>query len=101
MKVSSSSGRIEKFSRRLGTIFLREFKAIFSTVVCELEFKYGVNYTEAFAFKQLAHYMHYEASDVYKQHSLKILDIACEEFLHTFTIKICTHKKPVGSGTTM
>jgi hypothetical protein len=26
----------------------------------------------------------------------------CEEFLHTFTIKICTHKKnPVGSGTTM
>jgi hypothetical protein len=28
--------------------------------------------------------------------------LTCEEFLHTFTIKICTHKKnPVGSGTTM
>jgi hypothetical protein len=30
---------------------LREFKATFSTMVCELELKYGVNYTEAFAFK--------------------------------------------------
>jgi hypothetical protein len=30
---------------------LREFKATFSTVVCELEFKYGANYIEAFAFK--------------------------------------------------
>jgi hypothetical protein len=28
---------------------LREFKATFSTVVCELELKYGANYTEAFA----------------------------------------------------
>jgi hypothetical protein len=27
---------------------------------------------------------------------------ACEELLHTFTTKICTHNKnPVGSGTTM
>jgi hypothetical protein len=51
MEVSSSSGRIEKFSGRLGTISLREFKATFSTVVCELELKYGANYTEAFAFK--------------------------------------------------
>jgi hypothetical protein len=51
MEVSSSSGRIEKFSRRLGTISLREFKAIFLTVVCELELKYGANYTEAFALK--------------------------------------------------
>jgi hypothetical protein len=51
MEVSSSSGRIEKFSGRPGTISLREFKATFSTVVCELEVKYGVNYTEAFAFK--------------------------------------------------
>jgi hypothetical protein len=26
----------------------------------------------------------------------------CEELLHTFTTKICTHNKnPVGSGTTM
>jgi len=33
MEVSNSSGRIEKFSGRPGTISLREFKAIFSTVV--------------------------------------------------------------------
>jgi hypothetical protein len=45
---------------------LREFKATFSTVVCELELKYGANYTEAFAFKQLACYVHYEALDVYE-----------------------------------
>jgi hypothetical protein len=25
-----------------------------------LEFKYGVNYTKAFVFKQLSHYVHYE-----------------------------------------
>jgi hypothetical protein len=30
---------------------LREFKAIFSIVVCELELKYGANYTKEFAFK--------------------------------------------------
>jgi hypothetical protein len=54
MEVNSSSKRIKKFSGRLGTISLREFKAIFSTVVWELEFKYAANYTEAFAFKQLA-----------------------------------------------
>jgi len=42
-------------------------------VVCELELKYGVNYTEAFTFKQLPRYVHYEALDVYKQHSSKIL----------------------------
>ncbi len=51
MEVSSSSGRIEKFSGRPGTISLREFKATFSTVVCELELKYGANFTNAFAFK--------------------------------------------------
>ncbi len=51
MEVSSSSGRIEKFSGRPGTISLREFKATFSTMVCELELKYGANYTEAFTFK--------------------------------------------------
>jgi hypothetical protein len=45
---------------------LREFKATFSTVVCELELKYGVNYIEAFAFKQLTRYVHYEALDVYE-----------------------------------
>ncbi len=66
MEVSSSFGKIEKFSGRPGTISLREFKATFSTIVCELELKYGVNYTEAFAFKQLARYVHYEALDVYE-----------------------------------
>ncbi len=66
MEVSNSFGRIEKFSERPGTISLRELKAIFSTMVCELELKYGVNYIEAFAIKQLAHYVHYEALDVYK-----------------------------------
>jgi hypothetical protein len=72
MEVRSSSGRIEKFSGRPGTISLREFKATFSTVVCELELKYGANYTEAFAFKQLARYVHYEALDVYEQHCARI-----------------------------
>jgi len=75
MEVSSSSGRIEKFSGRPCTISLREFKATFSTIVYELELKYGVNYTEAFTFKQLAHYVHYEALDVYEQHSARILGI--------------------------
>ncbi len=75
MEVSSSSGRIEKFSGRPGTISLREFKATFSTVVCELELKYGANYTEAFAFKQLVRYVHYEALDVYEQHSARILGV--------------------------
>jgi hypothetical protein len=75
MEVNSSSGRIEKFSGRPGTISLREFKATFSTVVCELELKYGTNYIEAFAFKQLARYVHYEALDVYEQHSTRILGV--------------------------
>ncbi len=44
-------------------------------MVCELELKYGANYIEVFAFKQLACYVHYEALDVYKQHSLKILGV--------------------------
>ncbi len=42
MEVSSSFQRIEKFSGRPGTISLREFKATFSIVVCELELKYGM-----------------------------------------------------------
>jgi len=75
MEVGSSSRRIEKFNRRPGTISLKEFKATFSIVVCELEFKYGVNYTGAFAFKQLARYVHYEALDVYEQHSPRILGV--------------------------
>jgi hypothetical protein len=54
---------------------LKEFKATFSTVVCELELKYGANYTEAFAFKQLACYVHYETLDVYEQHSARILGV--------------------------
>ncbi len=75
MEVSSSSGRIEKFSGRPGTISSREFKVTFSTVVCELKLKYGANYTEAFAFKQLARYVHYETLDVYEQHSARILGV--------------------------
>jgi hypothetical protein len=75
MEVNNSSRRIEKFSGKPGTISLKEFKATFSTVVCELELKYGANYTEAFTFKQLARYVHYEALDVYEQHALRILDI--------------------------
>jgi hypothetical protein len=75
MEVSSSFGRIEKFGGRPGTISLREFKATFSTVVCELELKYGANYTKAFAFKQLARYVHYDALDVYEQHFARILGI--------------------------
>jgi hypothetical protein len=54
---------------------LREFKATFWIVVCELEFKYGVNYIEAFALKQLACYVHYEALDVYEQHFPRIMGI--------------------------
>jgi hypothetical protein len=66
MEVNSSFGKIEKFSGRLSTISLREFKTTFSTVICELELKYGANYTKAFVFKQLARYVHYEALDVYE-----------------------------------
>jgi len=51
MEVSSSSGRIEKFSWRPGTISLKEFKVTFSIVIYELELKYGVNYNEVFVFK--------------------------------------------------
>jgi hypothetical protein len=54
---------------------LREFKATFSTVVSELELKYGTNYIKAFSFKQLAHYVHYEALDVYEQHSSRIMGV--------------------------
>ncbi len=75
MEVSSSFGRIETFNRRLGIISLREFKAIFSIVVYELELKYGFNYTETFTFKQLAYYVHYEALDVSEQHFLRILGV--------------------------
>jgi hypothetical protein len=73
MEVSSSAARIEKFSGRLGTISLQEFKATFSTVVAELKLKYGTSFTTAFAFKQLARYVHHEALDVYEQHSSQIL----------------------------
>jgi len=50
MEVSSSSRKIEKFSERLSIISLKEFRAAFSTLVYELEFKYGTNYIEAFVF---------------------------------------------------
>jgi hypothetical protein len=73
MEVSGSFGRIKNFSKRPNTISLKEFKAKFSTVICELEFKYGTNCTDAFVFKQLACYVHYEALDVCKQHSSRIL----------------------------
>jgi hypothetical protein len=66
MEDNSSFGKIEKFNGRRNTISLKEFKATFSTVVCELELKYGANYTDVFAFKQLACYVHYEALDVYE-----------------------------------
>jgi hypothetical protein len=75
MEVNSFSRKIEKFNKRPGTISLKEFKATFSTMVCGLELKYGVNYTKAFAFEQLAHYVHYGALDVYEQHSLRILGV--------------------------
>jgi hypothetical protein len=75
MEVSNSFGRIKKFSGRPCTISLREFKATFSIVVCELKLKYGANYTKAVAFKQLAHYVHYEGLDVYKRHFWGILGI--------------------------
>jgi len=44
-------------------------------MVYELELKYGVNYTKAFTFKQLARYVHFEALDVYEQHSPRILGV--------------------------
>jgi len=66
MEVNSSFRKINKFNGRPGTISLKEFKATFSTVIYELELKYGANYTEAFTFKQLARYVHYEALDVYE-----------------------------------
>ncbi len=75
MEINSSFGRIEKFNERLGTISLKEFKATFSIMVCELELKYGSDYTEAFAFRQLARYVHYEALDVYQQHFPRILGV--------------------------
>jgi hypothetical protein len=51
MEVRSSSRKIEKLNGKPGTISLKEFKATFSTMVYELEFKYGINYTKAFTFK--------------------------------------------------
>jgi hypothetical protein len=44
-------------------------------MVCELELKYGANYTEAFAFKQLARFVHYEALNGYEQHFARILGV--------------------------
>ncbi len=58
-------------------------------MVCELELNYGANYTEAFAFKQLARYVHYEAWDVYEQHFSRILGVT--QILNlTYAIAIAT-----------
>jgi hypothetical protein len=54
---------------------LRESKATFSIVVCELELKYGANYIKVFEFKQLARYVHYETLIVYEEHFIRILGI--------------------------
>jgi hypothetical protein len=54
---------------------LREFRVTFSTMICELNLKCGDNYIETFAFKQLVCYVHYEALDVYEEHSPRILGI--------------------------
>jgi hypothetical protein len=75
MEVNSCFGRIQKFNKMPSIISLREFKATFSIVVCELEFKYGANYTKAFTFKQLGYYVHYKALDVYEQHFPRILGV--------------------------
>ncbi len=75
MEVNNYFGIIKKFNERPSIIFLREFKANFSIVVCELEFKYGVNYIEVFAFKQSACYVHYEALDVYEEYCKRILSV--------------------------
>ncbi len=58
-------------------------------MVCELELKYGVNYTKVVAFKQLTHYVHYEALDVYEQHFSKILGVIQIPYL-TYAIAIAT-----------
>ncbi len=58
-------------------------------MVCELELKYGANYIKAFAFKQLARYVHYEALDVYEQHSTRILGVTQIPNL-TYAIAIAT-----------
>jgi len=81
MEVNNSFGKIKKFNIRPDTISLKEFKATFSSVVCELELKYGTNYIEAFTFKQLAHYVHYEALDVYEQHFMRILGVSVIQFM--------------------
>jgi len=45
---------------------LREFKATFLIMVCELELKYDANYIETFAFKQLACYVHWRTPNSLK-----------------------------------
>jgi hypothetical protein len=91
MEVNISSGKIEKFNRRPSTISLKKFKASFSTVVCELELKYGANYTEAFAFKQLARHVHYEALDVYEQHFPNPRSSLCHNHRHRLSSYIASY----------
>ncbi len=88
MEVNNSFRRIEKFRGRPGNISLEEFKATFSNVVCELELKYGINYIKAFAFKQLARFVHYEALAVYNQHFLRILGAQIPNLAYAITITI-------------
>jgi hypothetical protein len=68
-------------------------------VVCELELKYGTNYTETFAFKQLAHYVHYEALDDYEQHSARILGVT-QAPNPTYAIAITTTSQAALQATT-
>jgi hypothetical protein len=69
-------------------------------MVCELELKYGTNYIKAFAFKQLAHYVHYEALDVYKEHSIRILGITyIPNPAYTTTITIASQAAITHHGT--
>jgi hypothetical protein len=77
---------------------LKEFKASFSTMVCELELKYGVNYTKVFVFKQLTHYVHFEALDVYEEQSPRILGITQ---IPNATASLChSHRHHLSSYTT-
>jgi carbamoylphosphate synthase large subunit len=89
MEVNNSFGRIDKFNERPGTVSLKEVKATFSTMVYELELKYAANYTEAFIFKQLVRYVHYEALDVDEQHFPRILGVTQIPNL-TYAIAITT-----------
>jgi hypothetical protein len=75
MEVNSSSGRIEKVQWKVKYHFFEGVQGSFLNLVCELELKYGANYIKVFTFKQLTHYVHYEALDIYEQHFPRILGV--------------------------